>query len=294
MKRFVPWWAKVWAKVLLSRVPVRYRVWQRLNLFVHGRMDKPEYALRVVRSHLERLGWRDFAGKTLLELGPGDALSTAVIAKALGAKRTYLVDSGPFAETAAAPYIQLAQYLRAAGLTPPDLAGCATLADVLVRCDASYHTRGVTDLRSLPDACVDLSFSQAVLEHVERENLAATIRETLRIAAVGGVASHQVDLKDHLGGALNHLRFHRSTWEAPWMRRSGFYTNRVRFAEMVAMFRDAGWQYELTDVRRWKSLPTPPARFEVEFRELPTDELLVSQSDIVARRPGNSGATSPT
>jgi hypothetical protein len=286
MKRFVPWWLKVWAKVALSRVPVRYRVWQRLNLFVHGRMDQPEYALQVVRSHLERLGWRDFAGKSVLELGPGDALSTAVIAKALGARRVYLVDSGPFADASTERYLQLARYLVSAGLAPPDLEGCATLGDVLARCNASYHTSGVEDLRKLPDACVDLCFSQAVLEHVERDNLAATIGETLRIAARQGVASHQVDLKDHLGGALNNLRFRRALWEAPWMRRSGFYTNRVRFSEMVGMFRDAGWEYEVTDVRRWERLPTPRQRLEPEFQTLTDEELAVSQFDIVARRRG--------
>jgi SAM-dependent methyltransferase len=286
MKRFVPWWAKVWAKVVLSRVPVRYRVWQRFDLFVHGRMDKPEYALRVVRSHLDRVGWKDLQGKSVLELGPGDALSTAVIAKALGARRTYLVDSGPFAEVSVEPYHALARHLAAAGLTPPDLTGCATLDEVLARCAASYHTRGLDDLRTLPSGSIDLCFSQAVLEHVERDNLAATIRETRRLAAPGGVASHQVDLKDHLGGALNNLRFRSEIWERPWMRRSGFYTNRVRFAAMVAMFGDAGWRYEITDVRRWARLPTPRPKLQPEFRDLDEQELLVSQFDIVARDAG--------
>jgi SAM-dependent methyltransferase len=285
MKKLIPWRAKVWGKVVLSRVPVRYRVWQRLNLFVHGGMDRPEYALRVMRSHLDRVGWKDLQGKSVLELGPGDALSTAVIARALGARQVHLVDSGAYAVQSVDPYLQLAVYLRAQGYAPPDLTGCASLDDVLSRCNAGYFTDGVQGLRRLPDRSVDLVFSQAVLEHVDRNELAATVRETWRLAAPGGVASHQVDLKDHIGGALNSLRFSRARWESAWMKKSGFYTNRIRFPDIVAMFREAGWQYELTDVRRWTRLPTPRASMDAEFTGYSDEDLLVSQFDVLARRP---------
>lgn len=284
LKRRVPWWLKIGAKVALSRVPVRYRFWQKMDLFVHGRMDRPEYALQVLGSHLARLGWSDLQGKAVLELGPGDGLTTAVIARALGARRVLLVDSGAFARTDPGMYVALAATLRAQGMAAPALDGCRSGEEVLRRCDAVYLTRGLQDLREVADGSVDLVFSQAVLEHVRAAELQATLRETWRVLAPDGVCSHQVDLRDHLGGALNNLRFSDRIWEAGWMANSGFYTNRVRFSEMLDMFARAGFVCEVTDVQRWPALPTPRARLMARLRELPEDELRVAQFDVLARR----------
>ncbi|MEO7775018.1 MAG: methyltransferase domain-containing protein [Steroidobacteraceae bacterium] len=284
IKRLVPWRAKVYAKLVLSRVPVRYRFWQGMNLFVHGAMDRPEYALQVMRSHLARLGWRDLCEKSVLELGPGDGLSTAVVARAYGAKQVILVDSGAFARTDPETYIALAQFLRAQGIDAPALDDCVSSEQILQRCNATYLTRGLQDLQHLPDACVDLVFSQAVLEHVRAADLQATLRETRRVLAPDGVCSHQVDLRDHLGGALNNLRFSDRTWEAGWMVSSGFYTNRVRFGEMLGMFAAAGFAYDLTDVQRWSQLPTRRSHLLPRFRDVPEADLTVSQFDILARR----------
>jgi SAM-dependent methyltransferase len=284
LKRLIPWWAKLSAKVLLSRTPFGYRLWQSLSLFVHGKMDDPEYAFRVVRSHLERVGWNDLSGRRILELGPGDSLASAVIGRALGADEVILLDAGNFATRELQPYLALATHLRERGLVPPDLTRCTSVEEILTRCNARYLTNGLHDLRKLADGSVDLVFSQAVLEHVRRDELAETLAETYRIAAPGGVTSHQVDLKDHLGGALNHLRFTQRTWESEWMAASGFYTNRVRYTEMKDLFERAGWTVELAVPQRWSDLPTARESLAEQFRSLPADELLVSQFDIRARR----------
>jgi len=36
IKRHLPWWAKIGAKLALSRAPAAYAVWQRMGLFRHG------------------------------------------------------------------------------------------------------------------------------------------------------------------------------------------------------------------------------------------------------------------
>ena len=50
-REVIPWWARIGAKLVLSRLPVRYDLWRRLNVFAHGRMNHPEYALGVFQSH---------------------------------------------------------------------------------------------------------------------------------------------------------------------------------------------------------------------------------------------------
>lgn len=198
MKRLVPV-GEDCAKVALSRMRVDYGQWRQWGLFVHGAMDRPAYALGVMMSHLVRPGWNDCAGKVVLELGPGDSLATAVIARALGATRIYLVDAGDFATYEPGAYAALQRHLESAGLHPPDLSSCATRAQMLTVCGAEYLTDGLAGLRRVPQQSVDLVFSQAVLEHVRRAEFDDTQRALRRVQAPAGLASHQVDLKDRRG-----------------------------------------------------------------------------------------------
>jgi SAM-dependent methyltransferase len=279
----IPWWMKIGAKLVLSRLPFAYAVWQKLGLFRHGLMDSHDYALRIFRDHAERAGLQGkLQGRTVLELGPGDSISTAVIAAAYGA-RAILVDSGNFARADVAPYRVLQAALLKENLPCPSIDDCPDVRSILERCGARYLTEGLQSLRQIESGSVDLIFSQAVLEHVRRKDFLATQRECRRILKPGGVCSHRVDLRDHLGGALNNLRFSERVWESEFFARSGFYTNRISFAQMPSLFSEAGFQVELTDVRRWPTFPTPRNRMDRQFRELPDDILLVSGFEVLLR-----------
>lgn len=222
IKSRLPWWSKIGAKLVLSRLPVAYGIWQRLGLFRHGYMDTAQYALGVFSSHVERAGLAGrLAGKTVLELGPGDSVATALIAKAFEA-RAILVDAGAFARPDIAAYRPLADALRTAGLAPPPLDNVKTLDDLLAACDASYLTQGLASLRAIADESVDLVFSQAVLEHVRKHEFLETQRALARLLKPDGVCSHRVDLCDHLGGGLNNLRFSERLWESPFSPGQGF------------------------------------------------------------------------
>jgi hypothetical protein len=284
LRTAVPWWGRIGAKIVLSRMPAGYRFWRRLNVFVHGDMANPEYALSVVRWHLEHIGRRDFTGLTVLELGPGDSIGTAVIAKALGARRTILVDAGPYATPDPQRYRALADFLRARGLEPPDLSGCADLAAVLRRCDGEYLSDGVASLSALPAESVDVAFSHAVLEHVRRGEARSTFEQLARVTRRDGVGSHKVDLRDHLGGALNNLRFRERVWEARWMASSGFYTNRLQRDAMCALMREAGFDVTVTATERFSALPTPRTRLAEPFRSMSDEDLLISGFDVLLRR----------
>ena len=219
----------------------------------------------------------------MLELGPGDSVATALIAKAFGA-RAILVDAGPFARPDISAYRPLANVLREAGLAPPPLDTVTTLDDLLVACDASYLTQGLVDLRVIADESVDLVFSQAVLEHVRKHEFAATQQALARILKPGGVCSHRVDLRDHLGGGLNNLRFSERIWESPFFASAGFYTNRIGFDGMLKVFEQAGFEVEVTEIRRWDALPIDRRRLAGEFRHIADEVLTVSGFDVVLRR----------
>ena len=54
LKSLVPWHTKIIAKIILSRLPAAHAFWRRLDMFSHGAMDNPEYALQVFTTHFER------------------------------------------------------------------------------------------------------------------------------------------------------------------------------------------------------------------------------------------------
>jgi len=114
-------------------------------------------------------------------------------------------------------------------------------------------------LARLPGGAVDFLWSEAVLEHVRRDRFLDTLGELHRIQKPDGLASHRVDLRDHLNGALDNLRFPDWFWENETVAGSGFYTNRIGFGGLVEAFRAAGFGVEALGCRRWDTLPKPRA-----------------------------------
>lgn len=92
-----------------------------LRSFEHGDMNQPGWALDTFLEHARTArvvgiesGLPHIKVKSdnfnVLELGPGDSLFTAVIARALGASRTWLVDAAPFATTDMSVYVELIEF----------------------------------------------------------------------------------------------------------------------------------------------------------------------------------------
>lgn len=280
----IPWRLKLAAKLVLMQVPVPYRSWQRLGLFRHGKMERPDYAYEVFKRHLERVGFLEaHRGFVQLELGPGDSLFSAMIGYSFGASASYLVDVGPFARDDLDPYRSMASFLFRKGLDVPDLSNVTRFDELLAVYRARYGTKGLTSLQELTEDSIDFIWSHSVLQHIRRNEFMDTMRELRRVIRADGVCSHQIDLKDMLDGSLNSLRFRERLWESDFMARSGFYTNRIRYSEMLRLFQQAGFNASVVEVSRWDRLPTPRACLSSEFRCLPDAELCVSGLGVVLR-----------
>lgn len=278
----VPWYVRLAGKVVLSRLPIGYAFWRRLNLFSHGSMDRPEYVHAVFRYHFDRAQFaRKSGGWIGLELGPGDSALSALVARAYGASSCVLVDAGHFATEDTRPFRQMAEYLLKRNLTPPSFVETDPVDVILHQCGAKYETLGLDSLRSIPSSSIDFIWSQAALEHVRRHEFLATMHELRRILRPDGVCSHRVDLKDHLGGGLNNLRIPSRWWEREWMVRSGFYTNRLRITELERLFQEAGFAPQIIASTRWDHVPMRRDALAMEFRSLEDAALLVQDFDVL-------------
>jgi SAM-dependent methyltransferase len=282
-----PWWGKIAAKVVLARVLPSYRSRKAFGLFLHGNLDHnigqhAAFVANVLAQH-ERCGGGP--ARALLELGPGNSLGTALFAAARAVERTWLVDVGDFASDDMALYRDIARMAEAEapGFTARvDLTGRAAM---LASLNATYLTGGVASLAEIPSRSLDVILSTAVLEHVRRGEFAKLAAEMLRVLRPGGTAYHEVDLMDHLGGALNNLRFSEETWESALLADSGFYTNRIRCREMVTALAAAGFETAVTRIARWPALPTPRGALSEPFRALPEDELRIANFGVLLRKP---------
>jgi hypothetical protein len=263
-------------------VPIPYRVWRRTGLFRHGEMLDPDYAIGVVQTHTARGVLAP--GFVAVEVGPGDSVASGIVASSMGASRTWLIDTGRFAEYRPDRYERLWTMLADDPSStlgpweePRDLTELCTAARI------TYLTGGLKELALIPSASVDIAWSHAVLEHVRRSELPDLFAGLARIMRVTGVVSHRVDLADHLSGGLKNLTVPSSRWERPLVWRSGAYTNRLSLTEMIDLATTAGFETEVLGVDRWPASPIARRELADEFRNRSDDELCISGFDFVAR-----------
>lgn len=283
LKRVTPWHFKLVAKLILARFPVAYGTWSRMSLFKHGYMEQPEYVYRVVREHIGRSCLKQVNSMSILEIGPGDTLLSAVVHNALGFKGTILVDEDSYARTDFEPYSKMIEYLTNEGYALDSIKGIDGLDELLETIDARYLTHGLASMKEIPDSSVNIIWSQAVLEHIRLSDFDNYLHEMRRIIKPDGLCSHRVDLKDHLGGALNNLRFSEQVWESNLFSNSGFYTNRIRYSDMLRRFEESGFEVSWHSVDRWTDIPTPINKLDIEFRNLGITELSVSGIDVLLK-----------
>ncbi len=283
LRQKIPWQLKIAAKLILSKLPFSYAQWSKIGLFRHGKMDSYNYAWNVLSRHTKQIhseqdNWYG------LELGPGDGILSALLAPALGAAGLTLLDSGDYADKDINKYHQqvndfLAKFHH---YVLPDYTNCTSIDKLLKSAGGAYHSKGLNSLKILPDDSFDLIYSQAVLEHVRRDEFSETIRQCRRLLKPNGVMSHVVDFKDHLGGGLNNLRISSGLWEQNWFAfKSNFYTNRLRFSEVVKICEDSGFTLKTAKVSRYEVTPIQRKQLASEFSRISDDDLSISEVHLV-------------
>ena len=284
----VPWYLKIPMKMVLARLPVPRSLFNRLGVFRHGGMRRPDYALEIVQRHTA-FAHVDLARKHVLELGPGDSVGNGIVAYALGARSTCLVDAGDWATRDLDVYRAFVRWLDTALPDPTRLREAGTDwadFDGLLRAfNMRYLTGGLAALRGLPSQSIDYCFSEAVLEHIRVHEFHLSMVELQRVLRPGGIASHTIDYKDHLQASLNNMRVSRERWESPLFSASGFYTNRLRHSDVMASFQRAGLQTVREERMHWAALPMKRSCVHAQLRGYTDADLRVHEAFVVLRVP---------
>jgi SAM-dependent methyltransferase len=231
----------------------------------------------------------DLAGKTALEIGPGDNVGVAYAFLRSGCARVIAVERLTQIEIDE----RAARILRRIdGLVPSDGLRFDQLARrqggryVIDPARFQIRTEVFEDLAL--GAPLDVIYSNDVIEHVDDPR--AVFRAAHRLLAPGGLFINNVDLSGHNcfedpARPLDFLTCEDGLWAT--MFSNVLTTNRVRYSDLVTAAEAAGFRVKQVDVLR-RAEPAYLARVRPHllprYKALPDDDLSVVQCVLVAER----------
>jgi SAM-dependent methyltransferase len=196
-------------------------------------------------------GTLSIAGRDVLEIGPGRSLGLGLMFLAAGARRVYAYDRFNHLFWDELDVAHLKAVLdRLERENWPD-AGRARAAvrsaapgRVQLNEDLLIYRRADSASLPLEASAVDVSYSNAVLEHVHRPF--AVVRELARVTRKDGDSIHEIDFRDHFvyGNRLRLLQFDEWEWQVRTRMRPG-YTNRLRLGDFRQLFAEAGFTFQI-------------------------------------------------
>ena len=283
-----------------------------------GGTDSARYCYAVWLRHLILANESFGAGlpTVVAELGPGDSIGIGLAALLCGAEKYYALDVVPYSDLRSnlrifdelvrlfeqrepVPgesefpllYPKLRSYEFPAHLLDEPHLREALRSQRVAEIRSSVERADAADSRILYKApwaeqtviendCVDMIYSQAVLEHVQE--LRSVYEAMSRWLKRDGVMSHQIDYQCH--GKANVWNGHWTYSDLLWkliVGRRPYLLNREPHSEHVKLLREAG--FRIVSETRVRSASTLRARdLAAGFRGLSEDDLTTSGAFLVA------------
>jgi SAM-dependent methyltransferase len=164
------------------------------------------------------------------------------------------------------------------------------LKELLALTNIDYKSPADATSLELPAGSIDFHVSYAVLEHMPRDIVEATLTEARRLLRPDGLLLHVIDPSDHFSHdddsitAINFLQFS----DDEWRRLAGnhfMYHNRLRAHEYVQLFEKAGFKIllnkQITDERSLSELQKG-FRVDRRFQQIEVEQLAVRNITIIA------------
>jgi SAM-dependent methyltransferase len=233
----------------LKLEPVNFRVLDSRDEAITRDVD---YTLQVIDASLAMLpvDVGTLRGAAVLEIGPGQNLGTALCLASLGARVTVVDLYPPAWDELYHPRLYTALQERLCserpGWDPEPIRMVVENAshEPVLRCVAT----GAEAMPTVSDASMDLTLSNAVLEHCA--DLQAAVVELARVTRPGGLGVHEVDHRDHRhrDRPLEYLLMSDDRFESLFEALHGECGNRFRRFEVERLFNESGLVVERVDV----------------------------------------------
>ena len=281
------WLLKIIIKIIISRLPIPYRLWKKVNVFKHGKMENFEYSRRIFEGHFHDMRKLNvIENPVIMEIGPGDSLFSMIYSRKYTNREFYFLDVKEYATKNHEIYFKLHKELEKEKFFNKRLVrSFEKFSDVLAFYNAKYLTDGLKSIGKIKDNSIDYIFSHSVMEHVRKKDLIKLVKEMFRILKPNGVISHNINYKDHLDEGLNNLRFPEKLWESNLFANSGFYTNRIPAVEMHMIFKSNGFSIEKEYFGKWNKLPTQRKLLSKDFKKYTDKDLSVPTSSFLGKKP---------
>ena len=284
LKPLIPWWLKITLKIVLSRLPINYQQWAEADLFRHGNPSEMSLYVDKFIKHFNLSFQEEKPEKFVcLEIGPGDSIATGIVAHSFGATKTYLVDVGDYVIKDLNYYKKFIECLKENNIKTLDISNISSFDELLKKFNILYLKKGISSLKKIPSSSVDFIFSHSAIEHIRLYELPIIINESHRLLSKAGRISHNIDLMDHLNYSLNSLRFSEKIWEGQLFANSGFYTNRLRYSQIILLFENSGFNLIYKDYGVWNTIPVEQEYLHKSFQKLNKEDLLIRTMHIVGR-----------
>lgn len=265
----------LYIKLFISILNLDYIFLKKIKIGRHGAMDNIDYALLVFKKHLYYFNYKK--NSAILELGPGDSSFTYDISRVLGFKEVHLIDKGFFFDSkkqhdnknAISTYFK--DYISENKILENS------------NCSLNYSVNGLDSIKKIPSSSIDFLFSHTVLQHISLNQIEAYIKNLSRITKKNSIQSHTIDLKDMINESLNQLKFSNSFWESSLVKKSFFYTNRLRYSDYLFLFKKYNFEIVHEKVNKFNFLPINYNSLDPQFKDYDLDELKISGFDIVLR-----------
>jgi hypothetical protein len=197
--------------------------------------------------HYEQCTGNNLAGKTILDIGPGISLAVPLMLKDSGSRMVYAIE--PFLPKFAPKYHALLyKSIRdRIRLNSPD-----AVVDSLDYCihhnthiaqQIRIHRCKLEEAYNIQDGIIDVSFSNATLEHIA--DPISAFNHLFRVTSRCGYGLHLVDFRDHADSEnpLGFLLFDKQRQrEYMEMRHNFAMGNGRRYSEYIELFKSVGFE----------------------------------------------------
>jgi len=158
--------------------------------------------------------------------------------------------------------------------------------------DGKIHYMAPCDATNsgLDNGCIDLVYSNSVLEHIPQKIITAMFKESHRILRSGGLMFHSVNCGDHYSyfdksiHQLNYLKYDEMQWR--FWNNSFLYQNRLRAIEFIKMATAENFEIVLDTSQATEKRLTQLKQISIAkcFQDYAPEELCKTTIDFIAKK----------